>query len=221
MVIIDFLVVGPVSPRAKVPLPGTGPCRSQSHHGARLGGSVYTRNAMARLPLTQQEGPTVTKPKGAPGRAVSVDTENLRLAQANPKEEPLQRAVSLDTSSGQTPQKSGVGQAPLALSSGVEGSEPSTGQTVNPRRRACSGRCHRTPGSCAKWSPRRGFPQPVRGRSETEVRGLLGLSAAWAEDTDRDSLLVLQLMYLVSLATRGKMQHGRAPPGSLLEHPRD
>ena len=128
MVIIDFLVVGPVSPRAKVPLPGTGPCRSQSYHGARLGGSVYTRNAMARLPLTQQEGPTETKPKGAPGRAVSVDTENLRLAQANPKEEPLQQAVSPDTSSGQTPQKSGVGQAPLALSCGVEGSEPSTGQ---------------------------------------------------------------------------------------------
>ena len=59
---------------------------------------------------------------------MSADAKNPRLAQANPKEEPLQRAVSPDISSGQTPQKSGVGQAPLALSSGVEGSEPSTGQ---------------------------------------------------------------------------------------------
>ena len=75
--------------------------------------------------------------------------------------------------------------------------------------------------SVLRWFPRPGFPQPVRGRSETEVWGLPGLSAEEAADTDRDSLLVLRLMYFVSLAARGAKEHGRHPPASFLEHPMD
>ena len=75
--------------------------------------------------------------------------------------------------------------------------------------------------SILRWFPRPGFPQPVRGRSEAEVWGLPGLSAEEASDTDRDSLLVLRLMYLVSLATQGARDHGRPPPASFLEHPMD
>ena len=37
-VIIDLPLVGQKSSRAEVPLPGTRPCRGQTHQGALLGG---------------------------------------------------------------------------------------------------------------------------------------------------------------------------------------
>ena len=76
--------------------------------------------------------------------------------------------------------------------------------------------------SILRWFPKKGAPVPVRGRGENTVWGLPGLQPSETLDVDSDSLLMLRLFYLTSLAKWGL---GRRFPHidleSFMEHPRD
>ena len=57
--------------------------------------------------------------------------------------------------------------------------------------------------SILRWFPKPGTPKPVRGREESRVWGLPGLTLRDQEDVDNDSALLLRQMYLTPRAYQG------------------
>ena len=73
--------------------------------------------------------------------------------------------------------------------------------------------------STLRWFPKPGFPKPVRGRREPDCWGFSVLEISEAQDTDKDSLLLLRQLLLSHIS---KMRYkGPGLPWCFLEHPED
>ena len=73
--------------------------------------------------------------------------------------------------------------------------------------------------SILRWFPKPGFPKPVRGRREPDCWGFSVLETSEAQDTDKDSLLLLRQLLLSHIS---KMRYkGPGLPWCFLEHPED
>ena len=66
--------------------------------------------------------------------------------------------------------------------------------------------------SILRWYPKPGAPVPVRGRDPTTCWGLPDNTQAEQEEVDADSILLLRLMFLQSLAARAAHTKGLGPP---------
>ena len=73
--------------------------------------------------------------------------------------------------------------------------------------------------SILRWFPKPGFPKPVRCRREPDCWGFSVLETSEAQDTDKDSLLLLRQLLLSHIS---KMRYkGPGLPWCFLEHPED
>ena len=73
--------------------------------------------------------------------------------------------------------------------------------------------------SILRWFPKPGFPKPVRGRREPDCWGFSVLETSEAQDTDKDSLLLLRQLLLSHISNM--RYKGPGLPWCFLEHPED
>ena len=75
--------------------------------------------------------------------------------------------------------------------------------------------------SILRWYPKPGAPVPVRGRDPTTCWGLPDNTHEEQAVVEADSILLLRLMFLQSLAARAARLRGLNPPATFLEHSSD
>ena len=73
--------------------------------------------------------------------------------------------------------------------------------------------------SILRWFPKPGFPKPVRGRREPDCWRFSVLETSEAQDTDKDSLLLLRQLLLSHISNM--RYKGPGLPWCFLEHPED